>query len=67
VDGGNELETTDLYSSVLNNGSLVNMVDLENVPTRLVVERKDLSHKKSKAESTSQYTTFSGYLENEQK
>lgn len=65
VDGGGELETTDLYSSVLNNGQRVNVVDLENTPTRLVVEKNNRSHKKSKAESTSQYTTFSGYLENE--
>lgn len=67
VDDGDELQTTDLYEQITNNGLLVNTVDLENIPTRLMIEKKkQKSHKKSKCESTSQYTAFSGYLENEQ-
>ena len=66
VDDGDELQTADLYEQIMNNGLLVNTVDLENTPTRLMIEKKKLSHKKSKCESASQYTAFSGYLENEQ-
>lgn len=39
---------------------------MANMMTHLVIEKKDQSQKKSK-ESVSQYTTFSGFLENEQK